>query len=248
MSASTPTTCTARARELLTSSARSTSSGSTSPIPNATGDGRGKGKETGRPRSCWRWCASCSRASSSTIGWTSTVGRQDARAVPAARAGWQSTASAWCGKPARRSRLLGLPPRQPGLETRGHARQHAHRHRRQGRQPAAQRRPDGARRVRRPRAGAAARHGRVDEAARPLDLRLHAGPASFDAAEDCRLTYNPARTAVRAPLRLAVRHLHLDGLAGKVEYAQLLNDASESSWQQPHRPARHRRRRASHGR
>ena len=39
--------------------------------------------------------------------------------------------------------------------------------------------------------------------------------------------YAERQTAVCIPVFLAVQAFHLDGLAGKVEYAQLLNDASE---------------------
>jgi len=53
-------------------------------------------------------------------------------------------------------------------------------------------------------------------------------PAEFKCPADCRLTYD----AVRKRLYVHVFawpfvHLHLDGFAGKVEYAQLLNDGSE---------------------
>jgi alpha-L-fucosidase len=53
-------------------------------------------------------------------------------------------------------------------------------------------------------------------------------PAEFKAPADCRLTYNPARKRLYVHLfAWPFRHLHLDGFAGKVEYAQLLNDGSE---------------------
>lgn len=53
-------------------------------------------------------------------------------------------------------------------------------------------------------------------------------PPEFKAPQDCRLTYNPTTRRLYVhifcwPLQV----LHLDGFAGKVEYAQLLNDASE---------------------
>jgi alpha-L-fucosidase len=53
-------------------------------------------------------------------------------------------------------------------------------------------------------------------------------PDEFRTPQDCRLTYNPdARRLYVHVLAWPYKHLHLDGLAGKVAYAQLLNDASE---------------------
>lgn len=53
-------------------------------------------------------------------------------------------------------------------------------------------------------------------------------PAEFKPPIDGRLTYNPdtKRLYVHC-FAWPYKHLHLDGLAGKVEYAQLLDDASE---------------------
>jgi alpha-L-fucosidase len=53
-------------------------------------------------------------------------------------------------------------------------------------------------------------------------------PDEFKAPQDCRYTYNP--TTKRLYLHIFAwpfRHIHLENMAGKVEYAQLLNDASE---------------------
>jgi alpha-L-fucosidase len=53
-------------------------------------------------------------------------------------------------------------------------------------------------------------------------------PAEFVCPRDCRFTYNP--TTRRLYLHVFAwpfRHLHLENFAGRVEYAQLLNDASE---------------------
>lgn len=53
-------------------------------------------------------------------------------------------------------------------------------------------------------------------------------PDEFAAPQDCRYTYNP--TTNRLYLHVfswPFRHIHLDGMANRVEYAQLLNDASE---------------------
>jgi len=53
-------------------------------------------------------------------------------------------------------------------------------------------------------------------------------PDEFTAPEDCRLTYNPETHRLYVHLfAWPFKHLHLDGLADRVEYAQLLNDASE---------------------
>jgi alpha-L-fucosidase len=53
-------------------------------------------------------------------------------------------------------------------------------------------------------------------------------PAEFNAPQDCRFTYNPdTRRLYVHVFAWPFVELHLDGLAGKVEYAQLLNDASE---------------------
>ena len=53
-------------------------------------------------------------------------------------------------------------------------------------------------------------------------------PEGIKTPQDCRLTYNPqTRRLYVHILAWPYKHLHLDGLAGKVEYAQLLNDGSE---------------------
>jgi alpha-L-fucosidase len=53
-------------------------------------------------------------------------------------------------------------------------------------------------------------------------------PAEFKAPQDCRLTYNPDTKRLYVHVfAWPFVHLHMDGFAGKVEYAQLLNDASE---------------------
>jgi alpha-L-fucosidase len=63
-------------------------------------------------------------------------------------------------------------------------------------------------------------------------MRLHgrsihgAGPASFEAPPDCRYTQKGDRLYVHL-FAWPYKHLHLPGLAGRVRYAQLLNDASE---------------------
>ena len=50
--------------------------------------------------------------------------------------------------------------------------------------------------------------------------------SEFTAPRDCRFTQNGKRLYVHI-FAWPFRHLHLDGMAGKVEYAQFLNDASE---------------------
>ncbi|MFG6202148.1 alpha-L-fucosidase [Nonomuraea sp. JJY05] len=63
-------------------------------------------------------------------------------------------------------------------------------------------------------------------------MRLHdrsihgAGASRFQAPEHCRYTQRGDRLYVHV-FSWPYRHLHLPGLAGKVRYAQLLNDASE---------------------
>ena len=53
-------------------------------------------------------------------------------------------------------------------------------------------------------------------------------PSEFQTPQDCRLTYDPARKRLYVHLfAWPYKYLHLDGMAGRVEYAQLLNDASE---------------------
>ena len=55
-------------------------------------------------------------------------------------------------------------------------------------------------------------------------------PEGFKTPQDCRLTYNPEKKRMYVHiLAWPYKHLHLDGFAGKVEYAQLLHDASEVS-------------------
>lgn len=56
-------------------------------------------------------------------------------------------------------------------------------------------------------------------------------PPEFATPQDCRLTYNSATRRLYVHLfAWPFGHLHLDGFAGKVAYAQLLNDASEIRW------------------
>ena len=53
-------------------------------------------------------------------------------------------------------------------------------------------------------------------------------PDEFKTPEDCRFTYNPKTKRLYLHLfAWPFRYLHLDGMADRVEYAQLLNDASE---------------------
>jgi len=53
-------------------------------------------------------------------------------------------------------------------------------------------------------------------------------PEAFPQPKDCRLTYNPETRRIYVHVfAWPFRHLHLDGFAGRVEYAQLLHDASE---------------------
>lgn len=53
-------------------------------------------------------------------------------------------------------------------------------------------------------------------------------PAEFKAPQDCRYTYNPDTKCLYLHLfAWPFKAVHLPGMAGKVKYAQLLNDASE---------------------
>lgn len=53
-------------------------------------------------------------------------------------------------------------------------------------------------------------------------------PAGIQAPQDCRLTYSAETNRLYVHVfAWPFRTLHLDGLAGRVQYAQLLNDASE---------------------
>jgi len=55
-----------------------------------------------------------------------------------------------------------------------------------------------------------------------------AAPEEFPVPEQCLLTYNPELNRLYVHvLEWPIESLHIDGLAGKVEYAQLLNDGSE---------------------
>jgi alpha-L-fucosidase len=53
-------------------------------------------------------------------------------------------------------------------------------------------------------------------------------PEGIPTPQDCRLTWNPEKKALYVHIfAWPYKFLHLDGLAGKVEYAQLLNDGSQ---------------------
>lgn len=55
----------------------------------------------------------------------------------------------------------------------------------------------------------------------------------FKAPQDCRLTYNPETNRLYVHLfTWPFKELHLDGFAGRVEYAQLLHDGSEIKFSQ----------------
>ena len=53
-------------------------------------------------------------------------------------------------------------------------------------------------------------------------------PPEFKTPKECRLTYNPATDRLYVHVFVwPYKQLRLNGFAGKVKYAQLLNDASE---------------------
>lgn len=58
------------------------------------------------------------------------------------------------------------------------------------------------------------------------------GPSTFPAPFGCRYTQNGNRLYLHV-YNWPFRHLHLDRLAGKIEYAQFLHDASEIKWIEP---------------
>ncbi|MBI3987567.1 MAG: alpha-L-fucosidase [Lentisphaerae bacterium] len=60
-------------------------------------------------------------------------------------------------------------------------------------------------------------------------------PAGFKAPQDCRLTYNPEKKRLYVHVfAWPFVELHLDGFAGRVEYAQFLHDASEVKFHKRH--------------
>jgi len=69
-------------------------------------------------------------------------------------------------------------------------------------------------------------------------MRLHSRSiygctqSAYPAPPDCRFTQNGTRLYLHL-FAWPFRHIHLDGFAGKVAYAQLLNDASEVKLLEP---------------
>ncbi|MCM3257808.1 alpha-L-fucosidase [Paenibacillus lautus] len=60
-----------------------------------------------------------------------------------------------------------------------------------------------------------------------------ASPEELQCPEDCRFTYNPENNRLYLHVySWPFKHIHLRGLTGMVEYAQLLNDASEIKMKQ----------------
>lgn len=58
-------------------------------------------------------------------------------------------------------------------------------------------------------------------------------PDDFVCPKDCRYTYDPNRSRLYLHLfSWPFKHIHLDGMAGRVKYAQLLNDASEITYRE----------------
>ncbi len=66
-------------------------------------------------------------------------------------------------------------------------------------------------------------------------MRLHAraiygaGRSAYQAPDGCRFTQRGDRLYLHI-YNWPNRYLHLDGLAGRIKYAQLLSDASEVKW------------------
>lgn len=62
-------------------------------------------------------------------------------------------------------------------------------------------------------------------------------PEGFQTPQDCRLTYNPSTNRMYVHVfSWPCLYLHLDSFLGRVEYAQLLNDASEIPFRE-HEPS-----------
>lgn len=62
-----------------------------------------------------------------------------------------------------------------------------------------------------------------------------AAPDGIATPQDCRLTYNPVTNRLYVHVfAWPFKHLHLEGLADRVAYAQLLNDASEVQFTKMH--------------
>ena len=58
-------------------------------------------------------------------------------------------------------------------------------------------------------------------------------PDGMQAPNDCRYTYNPkTRRLYLHIFAWPFKHVHLQGLAGRVAYAQLLDDASEITFRE----------------
>ena len=147
------------------------------------------------------------------------------RAVPASEPVLRDGRAGRLGGLPDDQRQLGLRPGQPGLQVAGPAGPDAGRHRLQGRQPAAQRRPDRPRRVRpawlggpwrRSASGCGCTAARSTAPGRASSPRRRTA-ATPSAATGSTCTCSPGRSST----------VHLPGLAGHVDYAQLLHDASE---------------------
>lgn len=79
-------------------------------------------------------------------------------------------------------------------------------------------------------------------------MKLHArsiyrctmAPENVPTPQDCRLTFNPETCRLYVHiLNWPIKQLHLPGLAGKVKYIQLLNDASELHFKEPGEGSNH---------
>ena len=158
------------------------------------------------------------------------LGLQVARAVQAGRVGEDERRPRAVGDLPDVLGFVGLLPRRDELEGLEAADRAADRHGQQGRQPADERRADGARHVRRARAGPAGGVRPLDAGERPRHLRQHAGARRRSRRRRTRLlTYNPKTNRLYVHLLAwPMGELVLPGYADKVKYAQLLHDASEA--------------------
>jgi len=62
--------------------------------------------------------------------------------------------------------------------------------------------------------------------------------SAFNAPGGCRFTQNGKRLYLHI-YDWPFRHIHIDGMAGRLDYAQLLNDASEIQWTEPGKESMH---------
>ena len=223
---STGTTCKARSENCSPSTGRSTICSSTSPTrPIVTRKSGGeKAVMTGAPRSCWPWCASFNQGSSSTTAWSflATSPRRSSTNPPVrcackgANAVWEANQTLNGSFGYDRDNLDWKPPELlvkmlvDGVSKDGNLLLNV---------------------------GPTAR-GEFDDRAVATLRRIGrwmyhhgrsvygCGPAPFVAPPDCRYTMNGKHLFLHM-FSWPFGHLHLPGLAERVEFARFLHDGSE---------------------